>query len=142
MTNQITRRTALAGAAALPLLPVSASAQSADPVLAAYQKWLAVRADYEQVLKNYSALERQHGVASAGADEYHGAAVDRETDRILDLEAEIADMVPVTVAGMVAQLRVMAYNGGHLGAMDHAVESRFVRSLLAAAESIAEVSIA
>ncbi len=71
-------------------------------------------------------------------DESLGEAVDRETDRILDLENEIADMVPVTVEGMAAQLRVMVYNGGHFDdCMADATETRFVWSLLAAAENLA-----
>ncbi len=50
-------------------------------------------------------------------------------------------MVPVTVEGMAAQLRVMVYNGGHFDAcMADATETRFVWSLLAAAENIAGVA--
>ncbi len=131
--NTITRRTALAVPVTLPLLPVSAFATPADPLLAAYAEWQVMRGEYEAVVKEWAAV--------ISPNESLGEAVDRETDRILDLENEIADMVPVTVEGMAAQLRVMAYSGGHLdGAMDHAVESRFVRSLLAAAERIAGVA--
>ncbi len=35
------RRTLITGAAALPLLPVSALAQPADPAIAAHREWLA-----------------------------------------------------------------------------------------------------
>ena len=50
-------------------------------------------------------------------------------------------MVPVTVEGMAAQLRVMVYNGGHFDAcMADTTETRFVWSLLAAAENIAGVA--
>ena len=45
-----TRRTILAGAAALPLLPVSALAMPAehDPAVDAYRAWLAANAAYER----------------------------------------------------------------------------------------------
>ena len=93
--------------------------------------WLA--GEYEAVVKDWAAV--------VSPDESLGEAVDRETDRILDLENEIADMVPVTVEGMAAQLRVMVYNGGHFDAcMADATETRFVWSLLAGAENIAGVA--
>jgi len=117
----------------LPLLPVLAFATPADPVLDAYARWKVMRGEYEAVVKEWAAV--------ISPDKSLGEALDRETDRILDLENEIADMVPVTVEGMAAQLRVMVYNGGHFDAcMADATETRFVWSLLAAAENIAGVA--
>ncbi len=49
MHTTITRRTALAVPVTLPLLPVSAFAAPADPVLAAYAEW-------QQVLRTWCAL--------------------------------------------------------------------------------------
>ena len=127
------RRTILAAAAVLPITSAVALAQPDDPVLAAYARWKVMRGEYEAVVKEWAAV--------ISPDKSLGEALDRETDRILDLENEIADMVPVTVEGMAAQLRVMVYNGGHFDAcMADATETRFVWSLLAAAENIAGVA--
>ena len=127
------RRTIIAVAAVLPITSAVALAQPDDPVLAAYARWKVMRGEYEAVVKEWAAV--------ISPDKSLGEALDRETDRILDLENEIADMVPVTVEGMAAQLRVMVYNGGHFDAcMADATETRFVWSLLAAAENIAGVA--
>ena len=37
--SNLTRKTALAGAAALPLLPATALAETADPALVAFHPW-------------------------------------------------------------------------------------------------------
>ena len=141
--NTTTRRTALAGAAALaapvtlPLLP--AFATPTDPVLAVYAEWWAMRAEYLQVLANYSALERRYGNCSPESDAYNDGPVVRETDRIMECEARIAGMVATTAAGIAAQLRVMAFAYGHFDkCADDNTQARFVRSLLAGAERIAE----
>ncbi len=127
------RRTIIAVAAVLPITSAVALAQPDDPVLAAYARWKVMRGEYEAVVKEWAAV--------ISPDKSLGEALDRETDRILDLENEIADMVPVTVEGMAAQLRVMVYNGGHFDAcMADTTETRFVWSLLAAAENIAGVA--
>ena len=141
MKTTITRRTALAVPVALPLLPVSAFAQPDDPVIATYADWQAMRAEYLQVLANYSALERQYGNCAPEVLAYESGPVIRQTNRIMRCERRIANIVALTTAGMAAQLRVMAFAYGHFDkAADDETEARFVRSLLAAAEGMAEAS--
>ena len=104
--NTITRRTALAVPVTLALLPVSAFATPADPVLTAYPEWQAIRADYMRVLNNYTALENR---CSPEADAYNDGPVIDSQNRMGDCECRIANMVATTAAGMAAQLRVMAF---------------------------------
>ena len=132
------RRTVIAGAAAMPLLPALALPAEADPVIAAYPEWQAIRADYMRVLANYSALERRYGNCAPEAEAYNDGPVTREMDRMMECERRIAGMVATTAAGMAVQLRVWALGYGHFDkAVDDSTESRFVRSLLAGAERMA-----
>jgi len=125
--------------AALPPCRNSWVATPTDPVLAVYAEWWAMRAEYLQVLANYSALERRYGNCSPESDAYNDGPVVRETDRIMECEARIAGMVATTAAGIAAQLRVMAFAYGHFDkCADDNTQARFVRSLLAGAERIAE----
>ena len=148
-----TRRRILAGAAAVPLLPaaalavpgslsllpVASYAQPADPLLAAYAEWQAMRAHYEQVLDNWNDLENRLGNNAPEVNAYIAGPVERETDRICDLEASIAKMVATTPAGLVAQLRVAVRTFDYRGDTDNE-EARFVISALAGAENIAGVA--
>ena len=135
------RRTVIAAAAVLPITGAVALARADDPVIAASAEWSAMHSEYQQVLTNFSSMERQHGILSAEAEAYNDGAVARETVRIMQCEGRIAGMVAFTAEGMAAQLRVMGLAGGYFDrAADSEVDARFVRSLLAAAERIAEVS--
>ena len=69
--NTITRRTALAGAAALPLLPgaalaasatlpASALAQPADPAVEAYRAWRAANGAYERSFDRPHVPDERH----------------------------------------------------------------------------------
>ena len=148
-----TRRTVIAGATALPLLPaaalavpvtlpllpVSAFAQPDDPVIATYADWQAMRADYEQVLNTWCALENQHGNKAPEVEAYLAEYVEPETDRICDMEARIAKMVATTPAGLAAQLRIAVKAFDYQGDTEDQ-EALFVLSALAGAESMARVA--
>ena len=136
--NTITRRTALAMPVTLPLLPVSAYAAPADPLLAALPEWQAIRADYLRALENFADLESRYGNCSPESEVYHDGRVNDLQDRMIACECRMADMVATTAAGMAGQLRVMAFAFGHFDkAADGETEAQFVRSLLAAAENLA-----
>ena len=148
--NTTTRRKVIAGAAALPLLPgaayaasatlpASALAQPADPLLAAHGEWQAMRAHYEQVMDNWNDLENRLGNNAPEVNAYIAGPVERETNRICDLEASIAKMVATTPAGLVAQLRVAVRAYDYRDDTDNE-EARFVLSALAGAERIAGVA--
>ena len=135
------RRTLIAAAAALPITGAAALAQPDDPVIAVCAEWRAMRAEYLQVLANYSALEGRYGIISPEADAYNDGPVARETDRIMECERRIANMVATTTAGIAAQLRVLAFAYGAFDkCADDDTEARFIRSLLAGAEHMAGVS--
>ncbi len=135
--NTITRRTALAGAAALPLLPAAALAAPADPAVEAYRTWRAAFAAY---------LASCTGDI-ADDDPVMNAAQDAE-GRAADL---LADTVPTTVAGLAAQLTFAHYAFGevsndsewfdldayHFGKWADDRDGRLIRSRLAGAERMA-----
>ena len=142
-----TRRTVIAGAAAMPLLPatalaapVSAYAQPADPALAAFREW---RAAYD------------------ANDAFLATGKDDETpegkvlyDRVCVARLALSDTIATTPAGLALQIRfAFAVFGdpGHDGDIENPddftfddvaedQEGRLLRSMLAAAENMAGVA--
>ena len=100
--NTITRRTALAASVTLPLLPVSAFAQPADPAVEAYRVWRAAFAAY------VASFKLPDGTSCPDDDPVMNAAHQAE-GRAADL---LADIVPTTIAGLAAQLAFAHYAFG------------------------------
>ncbi len=136
--NTITRRTALAVPVTLPLLPVSAFAAPADPVLAAHAEW-------QQVLRTWCALLKTN-------DE--DCPVLRAADAAeIVAQRAVARAVATTPEGLAAQIRFAFYTFGdiHRGGdwdnpADYRVDSfgrehgqRLLVSMLTAVENMAEV---
>jgi len=131
-----TRRNIIAGAAALPLLPVSALAMPADPVVAAYRTWREDLTALIQVLGD-----------RAEDEPAHNAAHDREFASRLAL----SDTIATTPAGLVLQIQFAFAVFGevdhdddwfdldkyqfHGWSEDH--EGRLLRSMLTGAENLA-----
>ena len=137
--HTITRRTALAGAAALPLLPAAALAVPAerDPVVEAYREWLA-------------AYDANDAFLATGKDDDtpEGQAL---YDRVRAARLALSDTVATTPAGLALQIRfAFAVFGdpGHDGDIENPddftfddvaenQEGRLLRSMLTAAERMA-----
>jgi hypothetical protein len=92
MSNPITRRTALAGAGALPLLPVSAYAGTDDPAVKAYEQW---RAAYDAFSRAFDRSDNQDGcpILKATHDQEFAARL------------ALSDAVATTPAGLARQVR-------------------------------------
>ncbi len=143
-----TRRTLIAGAAAvpllpaaalatLPLLPVSAFAQPADPVIEAYREWIA-------------AYDANDAFLATGRDDRHpeGKVL---FDRVWAARFALSDTVATTPAGLALQIRfAFAVFGdpGHDGNIENLddftfdniaenQEGRLLRAMLTAAERMA-----
>jgi len=135
--HTITRRTALAVPATLPLLPVSAFAQPADPAIAAHREWLAA----------YNANEAFLATGEEG-DTPEGLAM---FDRVWIARLALSDTIATTPAGLALQLRFAFAVFGDPG-VDGDIENpddftfddvaedqqgRLLRSMLATAEAMA-----
>ena len=141
MSNTITRRTALAVPVTLPLLPVSAYAAPADPAVEAYRVW---RAAFEAYLV---AIRTRHD------DDSMVDAADR-ADRAAAVK--LAETVPTSLAGLVAQISFMPYCYGEIDGDEYDYtnpanysfqnwlyddrEAALCRSMLAGAERMAGVA--
>ena len=134
MKTTTTRRAALAGAAARPLLPVSAFAVPADPAVEAYRTWLAAYDANDAFLAAHDDDQSPEGKVLC--------------DRLWAARLALSDAVATTSAGLALQIRfAFAVFGdpGHDGdienpddftfdnvADDH--EGRLMRSMLTGAE--------
>ncbi len=87
----ITRRTALAASVSLPLLPVSAFAAPADPVIPAYRTWRA-------------AYDANDAFLATGRDDEHpeGKVL---YNRVWAARLALSDAVATTPAGLACQVR-------------------------------------
>ncbi len=139
MKTTITRRTALAVPVTLPLLPVSAYATPADdPAVAAYEEWLAAYDAYDAFLATGEDGETPEGQAMC--------------NRVWVARLALSDAVATTPAGLALQLRFAfatfgdpGYDGDIENPNDFTFddvaedqEGRLLRSMLAAAEAMAE----
>jgi hypothetical protein len=140
MSNPITRRTALAGAGALPLLPAASLAMPAesDPVVAAFREWQTLCKERGSLLAAYNALEAAHGPLNEHAEAYEAENIEPLYDRLVAAERRISDMIATTPAGLAAQLRILLDRDGNEGELsEDNVEGRMIRSILTAAENMA-----
>ena len=87
-----TRRNLIAGAAALPLLPATALAAPADPAVEAYRAW---RAAFEAYLVAMRTRHDDDSMVDAADMADRAAAV------------KLAETVPTSLAGLVAQISFM-----------------------------------
>jgi hypothetical protein len=92
MTTKLTRRTAMAGAAALPLVPAAALAQpvDADPAVTAYREWLEAEKAYVRCFD------------IRPDDDYHHKMMGEAVHRA---RMALADTVPTTLAGLALMVR-------------------------------------
>ena len=140
--NTTTRSTIIAGAAALPLLPVASYAQPADPAVAAFQAWRAAFIAYERSLERPDIPDGCPIVAAAQRAEW-------------DTMVRLASMTATTPAGLAGQLFAgLSLFGCRLDAntdfnnpADYKFENcrddmdgRMYRNMLAGAEAMAGVS--
>ena len=100
----ITRRTAIAASVTLPLLPVSAYATPADPAVEAYREWQEAHRTFLIALKT---REDDDPVVDAADDADNAAAV------------KLAETVPTTIAGLVAQISFVPYCFGQIDSDDY-----------------------
>ena len=149
-----TRRTVIAGAATLPLLPAAALAapvslpllpltsyaMPADPVIAAHREWLAAYNANEAFLETGQEGDTPEGLAKC--------------NRVWVARLALSDAVATTPAGLALQLRfAFAVFGdpGHDGDVENPddftfddvaenQEGRLLRSMLATAENMAGVA--
>ena len=133
------RRTVIAGAAALPLLPAAALAEGADPVIARYREWCAALTAFNEAL--------------VGGDDTTPLAKAAD-DREWAARFAISDTVATTPEGLVCQIRFAfavfgsPRTGGDASSPDDYSfsywvddhDGRLLRSMLAGAERMAEVS--
>jgi len=134
--NTITRRTALAVPVTLPLLPVSAFAQSADSAVAAYREWLAAYHANDAFLATGKDDETPEGQAMY--------------NRVCAARLALSDVVATTPAGLALQIRFTFAVFGDPG-VDGDIENpddftfddvaedqqgRLLRSMLATAENM------
>jgi len=103
------RRTVIAAAVALPvtlpLLPVSASAQPADPVLAVFAEWQEVLRAEGKALDAYAEVEARRGPRDEELAHYQKHVIPAH-DRRDAVEARLAQITPATLTGLAAQLAV------------------------------------
>jgi hypothetical protein len=150
--NTTTRRTILAGAAALPLLPatalaasvtlpllpVASYAQPADPAVEAYRVWRAAYGARSDFLNTYDDWDTPEGLAF--------------DDKEFAARAALSDAVATTPAGIACQVRFAFGAFGSLssneGSIDNPddfefsnwiddLEKRLLVSMLAGAEGMA-----
>ena len=100
--NTITRRTALAVPVTLPLLPVSAYAESTDPAVNLYEEW---RQAYRAFL---FALTSQHDEPVIDAAENVERAI----------AVKLVETVPSSLAGLACQIAFMPYCFGQVNSDD------------------------
>jgi len=136
-----TRRTVIAASVTLPLLPVSAFATPADPVVTAFAEWKALDRERTRVTAVFGALETQHGPLSEPAKAYEAETVAPLYTRLCAVEHRIAEMIATTPAGLAGQVRItmerFGYDNG--GGMEQ-VEARLLRNMLTGAERMAGAS--
>ena len=136
-----TRRTVLAGAAALPLLPAAALAVPAesDPVVAAFREWQKLDAECKRMHGVYGELEDRHGPLAKEAEAYRDEFLSPACGRRRAIEERISEMVATTPAGLAAQLTIAVgiYGCGE-GEACYDLEDRLLLAALAGAEHIAE----
>ncbi len=102
--NTITRRTALAASATLPLLPVSAFATPADPAVEAYEEWRKAHRTFLVAMKTRH--DDDDPVVAAANDADHAAAM------------KFAETVPTTLAGLAALINFTPYCFGQVNSDD------------------------
>ena len=100
MTTTITRRTALAASVSLPLLPVASYATPADPAVEAYREWQEAFAAFLVALKTW--------------EDDDDPVVDAACKADLAAAVKLAETVPTTLAGLVAQIKFMPYCYGQI----------------------------
>jgi hypothetical protein len=107
--NTITRRTALAVPVTLPLLPVAALAMPTenDPVVVAFTEWKALDAEVKRMNGVYGKLEDRFGPMAKEVENYRDTTMSQTYGRRGEVEGRISQMVPTSVAGMAAQLRIV-----------------------------------
>ncbi len=148
-----TRRTILAGAATLPLLPAAALAvpvtlpllpvsafatpAESDPVIPVFREWQETFRDFERTVDGYAELERRYGGCCGEAYAFEASDLIPASDRRSAVERRIAPMIPTTLAGLVGLLTVaVASVDAHSGGEDD-INSRLLVSMLAGAERMA-----
>jgi len=142
----ITRRTALAGAAALPGAALAASvslplAQPADPVVITFAEWKALDRERTRVTAVFNDLEERHGPVSEPVRAYDAETVAPVYTRLGAVEHRIAEMVATTPAGLAAQARIALERFGLDGESGmEEIEGRLLRSMLDGAEGMAGVA--
>ncbi len=99
--NTITRRTALAASATLPLLPVAAFATPADPAVEAYRTWCAANGAYERSFDRPHVPDDDPIMNAAG-------------DAALSANLALCDSIATTPAGLAGQVRLALYTFGEL----------------------------
>ncbi len=138
MKTTITRRNVIAGAAALPLLPVSAFAVPADPAVEAYRVWRAAYGAHEFFLNTHQ--------------DWDTPEVQASFDRQWAARHALSDAVATTPAGLACQVRFAFDAFGELTSAGQSVdnpydfqfdnwaddlERRLLLAMLAGAEGIA-----
>ena len=137
--NTITRRTALAVPVTLPLLPVAAFAQPADPVLAAHAEW-------QQLLRAWVALLK--------TNDEECPILRAADDAEIAAQGAVANAVATTAEGLLTQIRFAFYAFGEIrrggdwdNPFDYEARSfrnengqRLLLSMLTAVENMAEVA--
>ncbi len=99
--NTITRRTALAVPVTLPLLPVSAFAQPADPAVEAYRTWRIANGAYERSFDRPHVPDDDPIMNAAG-------------DAALAANLALCDTIATTPEGLAGQVRLALYTFGEL----------------------------
>ena len=141
MTNPITRRTALAVPVTLPLLPLTAYAAPADPVVVAYNVWLGLDAERRRLQNVYAELEDRHGPVAKEAEAYSTEFITPACHQRRVIEECISEMVATTPAGLAAQLTIAVdILGCGEGPACYETEDRLLLAALAGAERMAGVA--
>jgi hypothetical protein len=135
----ITRRTAIAASATLPLLPLASYATPADPAVEAYGVWRAANDAFEGSLSRPDRLDDCPIVKAAHGEE-------------MAARRALSDAVATTPAGIACQVRFAFGVFGEVKSDDHSIdnpadfefsqwtddlEGRLLRAMLAGAEGMA-----
>ncbi len=136
MKTTTTRRTLIAGAAALPLLPAAALAVPAesDPIIPVFQEWQETFREFERTCDGYAELERRYGGCCEEACAFEASTVMPASHRRSAVERRIAPMIPTTLAGLVGLLTVAVASVDAHSGTEGDIDCRLLVSMLAGAE--------
>ena len=140
MQTTITRRTALAASVTLPLLPVAAYATTADPAVEAYREWRAaydvraasLEADVEDNTPEGQVFSDREWAARLALSNARATTPAGLTCRVMFALGVFGDL---TMGGSINNADDFEFHGW---IDDH--EGRLLRSILAGAENMEEVS--